>query len=80
MAGAKSSRFSVTSGDVGRQIDGRDIGPYPPPILGAEVRSLPWKRRAKTTSSLCRLLFFDLAVSEIRVRASALSPGVRFST
>ncbi|EJK62867.1 hypothetical protein THAOC_16505, partial [Thalassiosira oceanica] len=44
MAGAKSNRFSVTSGDGGRQIDGRDIGPCPPPILGAEIRSLPWKR------------------------------------
>ena len=41
MAGAKSNRFSVTSGDGGRQIDERDIG------LGAEIRSLPWKRRAK---------------------------------
>ncbi|EJK52045.1 hypothetical protein THAOC_28727 [Thalassiosira oceanica] len=44
MAGAKSNRFSVTSGDGGRQIDGRDIGPCPPPILGAEIRSLLRKR------------------------------------
>ena len=78
MAGAKSSRFSVTSGDVGRQIDGRDIGPYPPPILGAEVRSLPWKRRAKT-SSLCRLLVFRLSRFRDRL-ALRLVARVRFST
>ena len=57
MAGAKSNRFSVTSGDGGRQIDGRDIGPCPPPILGAEIRSLPWKRRAKAPRRLVGFCF-----------------------
>ncbi|EJK52982.1 hypothetical protein THAOC_27665 [Thalassiosira oceanica] len=68
MAGAKSNRFSVTSGDGGRQIDGRDIGPCPPPILGAEIRSLLWKRGGQRHH---RKPFFDLAVSE-SARAAAL--------
>ncbi|EJK71757.1 hypothetical protein THAOC_06774, partial [Thalassiosira oceanica] len=73
MAGAKSNRFSVTSGDGGRQIDGRDIGPCPPPILGAEIRSLLRKRGGQRPRKPT-LLFFDLAVSRDRLALALAAP------